>query len=220
MNHAALDRPWTHDRDFYYQIVEFFGLETRQHAHLRAALDLEHADGIGPLQHLVDLLIFLWHRREIVAATFMYVHEIERLADAGEHAESEHIDLHHPHLVDVVLVPLDKMAILHRRGTDRHELVQTVIGEHEAADMLRKMARKADQLIGKPCRAENRLVGGIEFSLAHLLLAQAAAPASPHTACQIGADIIGKTEHFCDFADRTAWTVVDDGCGQRRAVMA
>jgi hypothetical protein len=47
MHHTALDRPWTHDRDFDHQIVEFFGLETRQHAHLRTALDLEHADGIG-----------------------------------------------------------------------------------------------------------------------------------------------------------------------------
>ena len=35
--------------------------------------------------------------------------------------------------VDVVLVPLDDLAILHRRRLDRHQLVEPVVGEHEAA---------------------------------------------------------------------------------------
>ena len=47
MDHVALDRPGPDDRDLDHQIVEFFGLEPRQHAHLGAALDLEHADRIG-----------------------------------------------------------------------------------------------------------------------------------------------------------------------------
>ena len=50
MHHAALDGAGPHDRHFHHQIVEFFGLEARQHAHLGAAFHLEHADGVGPLQ--------------------------------------------------------------------------------------------------------------------------------------------------------------------------
>ena len=53
-----------------------------------------------------------------------------------EHAEREHIDLHEPQRVDVVLVPFDHLAIHHGGGLDRHEIVQTVMGQHEAAGML------------------------------------------------------------------------------------
>jgi hypothetical protein len=48
MHHVALDRPRAHDRDFNHKVVEAFRLEPRQHRHLRSALDLEHADRIGP----------------------------------------------------------------------------------------------------------------------------------------------------------------------------
>jgi len=48
-----------HDRDLDDEIVEFLRLETRQHRHLRPALHLEHADGIGALQHAVDGAVLL-----------------------------------------------------------------------------------------------------------------------------------------------------------------
>ena len=44
MHHVALDRPRPHDRDLDDEIVEALRLQSRQHRHLRAALDLEHAD--------------------------------------------------------------------------------------------------------------------------------------------------------------------------------
>jgi hypothetical protein len=55
MHHAALDRTGAHDRDLDDEIVEARGLEARQHRLLRARFDLEHADGIGPLAHRIDL---------------------------------------------------------------------------------------------------------------------------------------------------------------------
>ena len=54
MHHAALDRTRAHDGDLDHQVVEILGLQARQHAHLRARLDLEHADGVGLLDHRVD----------------------------------------------------------------------------------------------------------------------------------------------------------------------
>ncbi len=47
MHHAALDRAGAHDRDLDDQVVKAARLKARQHAHLRARLDLEHADGVG-----------------------------------------------------------------------------------------------------------------------------------------------------------------------------
>ena len=75
--------------------------------------------------------------------------EIEAALHAGEHAERQAIDLHELQGVDVVLVPLDDLAVLHRGRLDRHQFVEPVVGQHEAARMLREMPRRADQLARK-----------------------------------------------------------------------
>ncbi len=49
MHHVALDRPGPDDRNFNHQVIKFLRLQPRQHRHLRAAFDLEHADGVGAL---------------------------------------------------------------------------------------------------------------------------------------------------------------------------
>ena len=54
VDHVALDGAGADDRDLDDEIVEFARLQSRQHVHLRAALDLEHADRIGLAQHVVD----------------------------------------------------------------------------------------------------------------------------------------------------------------------
>ena len=54
MDHVALDRSGPHDRDFDHQIVEQSRLQPRQHAHLRPAFDLKHADRVGPADHVVN----------------------------------------------------------------------------------------------------------------------------------------------------------------------
>ena len=61
----------------------------------------------------------------------------------------EHVDLHELQGVDVVLVPLDHLPVLHRGRLDRHEVVETVLRQHEAARVLREVARRADQLAGE-----------------------------------------------------------------------
>ena len=64
MHHVALDRPRPHDRDFDHEVVEFLRLETRQHRHLGAAFDLEYAERVGALQHVINRRLFLRDRRE------------------------------------------------------------------------------------------------------------------------------------------------------------
>ena len=76
----------------------------------------------------------------------MLLQQVEGAAQAAQHAQPQHVDLHEAQRVDVVLVPLDDLAVLHGGGLDRHQLVQPVAGQHEAAGMLAEMARKADQL--------------------------------------------------------------------------
>ena len=71
----------------------------------------------------------------------------EGLADAGEHAEAEHIDLEQPERIEIVLVPFDHGAVLHGGVADGDDFRQRPARQHEAADMLGEMAREADQLL-------------------------------------------------------------------------
>ncbi len=71
--------------------------------------------------------------------------EIEGAFHAGQHAERETIHLHHAQGVDIVFVPLNDLPSSHRRGLDRHEIVEPLARQNETARMLAEMARRADQ---------------------------------------------------------------------------
>jgi hypothetical protein len=84
--------------------------------------------------------------------------QIEAALHAGQHAERQHVDLHEFERVDVVLVPFDDLAVLHRRRLDRHEFVEPVAGQDEAAgccdrwrgvpiELLRQLERQAQARI-------------------------------------------------------------------------
>ena len=76
----------------------------------------------------------------------MLLNQIEALADRREHAQAEAIDFEDAQLVEIVFVPLDDGATLHRGVFDRRQLAQRPLGHDHAADVLRQMPRKADQL--------------------------------------------------------------------------
>ena len=180
MHHVALDRARPDDRHLDDEVVEFPRLEARQHRHLRPALHLEDADGIGLAQHVVDGVAVvgavLRDGGERQVAAVVELEEVEPAPDAAQHAERQHVDLHQAERVDVVLVPLDEGAVVHGGVADRHGLVEPLAGQHEAADMLRQVARKADDLAGQFDRPADRRVAGIEPGLADMVVGQAASP--------------------------------------------
>ncbi len=220
MHHVALDGTGADDGDLDDEVVEFLRFETRQHVHLRAALHLEDTDGVGFAQHVVDGGVIARHGGEVVRLAFVHADEVERLADAGEHAERQHVDLHHAEAVDVVLVPFDEVAILHRGGTDGHDGVKPVLRQHEAADMLGEMAGEADQLVGEGDGAVDQRVLRIEIALADLALLQLRAVAAPDAAGDGGGNVFGEAEDLADFADGTARAVADHGGGEGGAALA
>ena len=145
MDHVALDRPRADQRHLDHQVVEAARLQARQHVDLRPAFDLEHADAVALAQHVVNRRILGRDGVELIVAEPVQPHQVEALADAGQHAERQHIDLHQAERVDVVLVPFDEGAVLHRGIVDRDDLVEPSFGQHIAADMLRQMAGEAQQ---------------------------------------------------------------------------
>ena len=56
------------------------------------------------------------------------VQEIEAAAQAAQHAEPEDVDLEDADGVEIVLVPFDAGALLHRRILDRDHLVEPAAG--------------------------------------------------------------------------------------------
>ena len=146
MDHVALDRTRPDDRHLDDEIVEGPGLHARQHRHLRAGFDLEGAERVGLADHRIGARILGRDRGEIEIDALVLGQQIEAPFHAGQHAERQHVDLHELQDVDVVLVPFDDLAVLHRGGLDRHEIVEPVARQHEAARMLGEMARRADQL--------------------------------------------------------------------------
>ena len=88
--------------------------------------------------------------------------QVEALADAGQHAEGQDVDLEDAERVEIVLVPFDDRAVLHRRVLDRRQFVQRPVGDDEAAGMLGQVAREADQLERQQQGAAQGGVGRVE----------------------------------------------------------
>ena len=82
----------------------------------------------------------------------MPVDQIETLAQRRQHAEREHVDLEEAERVEIVLVPFDRRALIHRRVHHRRDFVEPVAGDDEAAAVLGEMARKADERLRHPER--------------------------------------------------------------------
>ena len=75
----------------------------------------------------------------------MLLDQREALAQRRQHAERQHVDLVDLERVEVVFVPFDDGAFCHRGVLDGHQFVERSFGQHEPADMLREVAREADQ---------------------------------------------------------------------------
>ena len=136
MHHIALNGSGPDDGHLNHKVIKLAGLQARQHADLRTAFDLEHPKGVALAQHVVHGRIFKRNVLQTIARPTCAMNQVKRLADAGEHAKRQDIDLHQAKLVDVFLVPFDEGAIVHRRIANGHKLVETVAGQHEAANML------------------------------------------------------------------------------------
>ena len=75
----------------------------------------------------------------------MPFYQLHRLADAGQHAQCQAVDFEQFHGFQVILVPLDDGAIVHRCIFDRHHCGERRIGDHETADVLGQVTRVAVQ---------------------------------------------------------------------------
>ena len=100
----------------------------------------------------------------------MLAEKIEALADAGQHAEREHIDLKEAERIEIVLVPLDHGAIVHRRIADRNDGVERSPGDDKATGMLAEMPRKAGEFLSQMKGKPQIAVGRVKPQFAEMVL--------------------------------------------------
>ncbi len=217
VDHVALDRAGANDRDLDDEVIEFFGLEARQHRHLRAALDLEDADRVGAAEHAVDGFISLRDCRQRQCLAVSLLEKFEGAADAGEHAEGEDIDLQHVERVQIVLVPFDEGAILHRGVHDGDHLVEAVLGHDEAADVLRQVAREADELAAEIEHHGHRRLLRIEAGAADIDIADAVFRTIPMSSRPARRSHPRTGRRPCRHRGRRSGAVGDDGRGDAGA---
>ncbi len=189
VDHVALDGTGADDGDLDHQVIEIARAQARQHGHLGPAFHLKDPDGIAPAQHVVDRLVLRRDRRQVVAFAMVLGDQIKALADTGQHAQGQQVDLQHPQRIQIVLVPFDHRAVRHGRVGDRHHFRERPPGDDEAAHVLRKMAGKAGQF---PRQVDGHGHGGIvrvQADFPHLVAFHLFAAPAPDIAGQ-GADRI------------------------------
>ena len=147
---AALDRAGAHQRHLDDHIVDRLRKAARQHLHLRPALDLKDAGGLGGADRLEGLRVVERDPREIDSLVAGLGDLLDRAFDRGEHSQAEQIDLQEAGVGARVLVPLDDLPALHRRGLHRAEIDQRPGREHHPARVLGDVAGQPPGLAGEP----------------------------------------------------------------------
>ncbi len=209
MYHITLNGAGTNNGDLNDEVVEFCGLQAWQHRHLRPAFNLEGAKRIGLLDHFEGCRIIIRHGSEIVFLPIPLLQHVEAALHAGKHAKCQAIHLHELHDIDIVLVPFDDLAIIHGGGFDRHQLVQPVMGQNEAARMLAVMARCADKLVGQFKGKFQATILHIEVQFLHLLFTHPLAPA-PDLRREEFRQVFRQAQNLADIAQRPTPAITGD----------
>ena len=83
----ALDGPGTDEGDLDGQVVEAPGLDAGEGVHLGPRLHLEHPDGVGPAQQVVDLGLLL-EPGQVDLDVVELAHQVDHVVQRGQHAQA------------------------------------------------------------------------------------------------------------------------------------
>jgi hypothetical protein len=137
--------------------------------------------------------------------------EVEGLLHAGQHPQGEDVDLHELEGIDVILVPFDHLAVDHGGGLDRHEVVEPVVGEDEAARVLAEMARRPHKLAGEIERQAQASVRKVEVQRLDVLVLDALLRPTPDLRRQHLDEVFGEPQRLADVADRALGAITNHG---------
>ena len=136
---AAADRPGADEGDLDGEVVEVLGPGLQEALHLGAALDLEHADGVGVLDLGVDGRVGEPDAREVDGLAALAGDHVDALLDRRQHPQAEQVDLHEAGVGAGVLVPLADLPAGEGGGHDGDELHEGAGADDHAAGVLRQV---------------------------------------------------------------------------------
>ncbi len=177
MNHIALDRAGSDNRDLNHQVIEFARAQPREHGHLRPAFDLKDADGVGVADHHVNAGVFGRNRVKLNRrlCRMGIIDELHPLGQRRQHPQRQHVHFENADGVDVVLVPLDNRAVRHAGVFDGDQLAQRPARHDHAADVLAKVTRKSKQFARQRHHQSYSAVGGVQSRFSNLFIQRRAA---------------------------------------------
>ncbi len=211
VHEVPLDRPRADDRHLDHHVVETRRAHPGERRHLRAALDLENADGIG-----------LLHQREhggVVPGERGDLHRLppraakrQALLQGRHHPKPEEIDLDDAEVFAVVLVPLRHHAPRHGGVLQRHDRIELSLADNHPAGVLPEVSRQAVKL---PVERGERPRAGVLRRQARLLqmrpeIERVRVVAACVKAGEAPDDVKREVERLADLAHRAPAPVADD----------
>ena len=133
--------------DLHGEVIQVLGPRLQQALHLGAALDLEHAHGVGVLDLGVHRGVVEPDARDVRCAAVPGGDEVQAVLHRREHSQPQQVDLHEPGIGAGVLVPLADLAAGERRGHHGHQFHQGGGAHDHPARVLREVAGKARGLL-------------------------------------------------------------------------
>ena len=142
MDHVSDNRSRPDNRNLNNNVVKALWPHPWQTRHLGAALDLEHADGIGLLQRGINVGITRGKVSEIDFIAIVIANQFQRILENGHHSEPQQVHFDDAHVRAIVLVPLHDCAAGHCRPLEWNNRIELPLTNHHAARVLAKMARQ------------------------------------------------------------------------------
>ena len=162
VNHLSDNGTGPDDRNLHHEIVETFGTQSWQGCHLRAALDLEGAHGVGALDHRVGGRIIGGQVRQVDLHAFMTTNQRNRFFQGRQHPKPQKVDLDDAEIAAVVLVPLHDPASFHAGRFDGDDPVQPPAGNDDAPTVLAEMTGKSFDAVHQVEPMGDHRNGGID----------------------------------------------------------
>ncbi len=142
MQHLSDNRTRPNNRHLHHDVVKLCGAQAGQKRHLRAALHLEHADGVGLLQRGVDLRVARRQMRQVDFFAVVIANQPDGFLHHRHHAESEQIHFDDAHVGAIFFIPLHDEAARHGGGLQGHDGIELALADHHAAGVLSQVPRQ------------------------------------------------------------------------------
>src|SRR6185312_10461418 len=142
IDHLPDDWAGTNDGDLHDEVVEAYGSQAWQARHLRAALDLEHANGVGLLQYGVHAGVVCGKLGQVDIFTMLIMNYGDSVFEHGHHAEAQQIDFDDLHVGAIFFIPLHDDAIGHAGRLEWDDRIKPSLAHNQAAGVLSEMTRQ------------------------------------------------------------------------------